>query len=49
MRRSINQAVQGSEQANPESLPEFVGDTVLDGPISMPQEAKDEILRICNG
>jgi hypothetical protein len=49
MRRSINQAVQTDGQANPDSLPEFVGENVLDGPISMPQEAKDEILRICNG
>jgi hypothetical protein len=50
MRRSINEAVQsGGQQGNPDSLPEFVGETVLEGQISMPQEAKDEILRICNG
>lgn len=50
VRRSVNQAAEsGGEDASPESLPQFVGDTVLDGRISMPQDAKDEILRICNG
>ncbi len=48
MRRTVNEAVQGGGNGNPDSLPEFVGDTVLEGAISMPQEAKDEILRICN-
>lgn len=49
MRRTVNEAVQSGGGGNADSLPEFVGKTVLEGPISMPQEAKDELLRICNG
>lgn len=30
-------------------LPEYTGQTVLEGPISMPQTAKDAIIPICNG
>lgn len=30
-------------------LPKYTGRTVLEGPISMPQEAKDQIVPICNG
>ncbi len=49
MNRTIEEAVGNGSQGDADSLPEFVGDTVLDGAISMPQDAKDEILRICNG
>jgi hypothetical protein len=45
MRRTLQQARSGGEDAQ---LPEFVGELVLEGPISMPQEAKDEILPACN-
>jgi hypothetical protein len=45
MRRTLRQARNGGSNAQ---LPEFVGDLVLEGPISMPQEAKDEILPVCN-
>lgn len=31
------------------ALPKYTGKTVLEGPISMPQEAKDTIIPICNG
>ena len=30
-------------------LPEYTGQTVLEGQISMPQDAKDTIVPICNG
>lgn len=30
-------------------LPEYTGKTVLEGRISMPQEAKDQIVPVCNG
>ena len=49
MTRTIDEAVESGGGGQADSLPEFVGDTVLDGAISMPQDAKDEILRICNG
>jgi len=45
IRRTLRQVRTGGEDAQ---LPEFVGDLVLEGPISMPQEAKDEILPACN-
>jgi hypothetical protein len=45
MRRTLQQARSGGEDAE---LPEFVGELVLEGPISMPQDAKDEILPVCN-
>ncbi len=48
MARTIDEAVESGGGGNADSLPEFVGDTVLDGAISMPQDAKDEIQRICN-
>lgn len=49
MTRTIDEAVENGGGGQADSLPEFVGDTVLDGAISMPQDAKDEIRRICNG
>ena len=45
IRSVLQQARRGGEEAQ---LPEFVGELVLEGPISMPQEAKDEILPACN-
>lgn len=30
-------------------LPEYTGQTVLEGAISMPQKAKDTIVPVCNG
>lgn len=50
MRQTIQQTIEQTNNGgnNPE-LPEFVGELVLEGPISMPQEAKDEILSACNG
>jgi hypothetical protein len=45
MRQTIQQARSAGNNAE---LPEFVGELVLEGPISMPQEAKDEILPVCN-
>jgi hypothetical protein len=48
MRRTLNQARQGDGGGNAGALPDFVGDLVLEGPISMPQEAKDRILPTCN-
>jgi hypothetical protein len=45
MRQTLQQARSGGNDAQ---LPEFVGELVLEGPISMPQEAKDRILPVCN-
>ncbi|MEX0621311.1 MAG: hypothetical protein WD181_06995 [Solirubrobacterales bacterium] len=45
MRKTLNRARSGGSNAE---LPDFVGELVLEGPISMPQEAKDEILPVCN-
>jgi hypothetical protein len=45
MRNALQQARNAGSNAE---LPEFVGEPVLEGPISMPQEAKDEILPVCN-
>jgi hypothetical protein len=45
MRETIQQARSGGNNAE---LPQFVGELVLEGPISMPQEAKDRILPVCN-
>lgn len=45
--RALNQAsLENDEDAR---LPEFTGQTVLQGAISMPQDAKDTIIPICNG
>lgn len=45
MRAALQQARSAPGSAE---LPEFTGELVLEGPISMPQEAKDEILPVCN-
>jgi hypothetical protein len=45
MRQTLQAARSGGNNAQ---LPEFVGELVLEGPISMPQEAKDRILPVCN-
>lgn len=45
--RALNQV--RVDDPNDVRLPEYTGTTVLEGPISMPQEAKDTIVPICNG
>jgi hypothetical protein len=42
------QAARTGKQKNVK-LPKYTGTTVLEGPISMPQSAKDTIVPICNG
>jgi hypothetical protein len=49
MRQTLRDARDGNGGGARGGLPEFVGDLVLEGPISMPQDAKDQILRTCNG
>lgn len=48
---ALNESIRAAAGAdgNAASLPRFVGDRVLEGPISMPQDTKDQILRTCNG
>jgi len=48
MRRTLAEARSGNGGGDAGGLPDFVGDLVLEGPISMPQEAKDQILPVCN-
>jgi hypothetical protein len=49
MRDTLQKARDGQGGGAQGGLPDFVGTTVLAGPISMPQDAKDQILRSCNG
>ena len=49
MRETLRAARRGQGGGAQGGLPEFVGDLVLEGPISMPQEAREQILRTCNG
>jgi len=49
MRRTLQQARSGGGGGAEGGLPDFVGDLVLEGQISMPQDAKERILRTCNG
>lgn len=49
MSRTLSEARSGDGGGAQGGLPDFVGDVVLEGQISMPQDAKDQILRTCNG
>ncbi len=49
MRQTLRQARNGDGGGAQGGLPDFVGDLVLEGQISMPQDAKEQILRTCNG
>jgi hypothetical protein len=48
MARTLQRARQGNGGGDAGGLPDFTGELVLEGPIVMPQEAKDEILPVCN-
>ncbi len=49
--QDFNEALKQARSTNRQNvkLPEFTGKTVLEGQISMPQNAKDTIVPICNG
>jgi hypothetical protein len=48
MRQTLLQARAGDGGGPQGQLPEFVGDLVLEGPISMPEDAREQILRTCS-
>jgi hypothetical protein len=49
MSQTLREARNGGGGGAQGGLPDFVGDLVLEGTISMPQDAKDQILQSCNG